>query len=139
MPSEPVPIDVDTLALPDPQLLLPAPVIRVRPSPNAFGSIEVPCVVGAEVSGFVVIGEEPLAGVPVVFRDLDSGREITILTFSDGAFYKAAVPPGEYEVTLPNAVLDRLKAYAPPLSIFVPPGPGDKRFGDLELRLEPRS
>jgi hypothetical protein len=138
IPFEPVQVDVDSLALPDPRLLLPAPVIQVRPSPNAFGSIEIPVEVGAEVSGFVVMGEQALAGVPVILRDLDSGREVKIQTFADGAFYRAAVPPGDYEVTLPKDVLDRLQAYAPPLSIFVPPGPGDKRFEDLELRLTPR-
>jgi hypothetical protein len=138
IPSEPVEIDVDTLSLPDPRLLLPAPVLRVRPSPNAFGSVQIPVETGAEVSGFVVMGEEALAGVPVILRELDTGRVIRIVTFSDGGFYREAVPPGDYEVTLPAAELDRLKAYAPPLSIFIPPGPGDKRFDDLELRLEAR-
>lgn len=137
-PSEPVQIDVDTLSLPDPHFLLPAPVIRVRPSPNAFGAVQLPVVVGAEIAGFVVMGEEAVAGVPVVLRELNTGKEVTVVTFADGAFYRAAVPPGDYEVTLPEAVLDRLNAYAPPLSIFVPPGPGDKRFEDLQLRLEPR-
>jgi hypothetical protein len=137
-PSEPVRIEVDTLSFADPHLLLPAPVIEVRPNPNAFGTIEVPVVVGAEVSGFVVLGDQALAGVPVVLRELNTGVEISTVTFGDGGFYKAAVPPGEYEVTLPDATLNRLNAYAPPLSIFVPPGPGDKRFEDLQLRLEPR-
>jgi hypothetical protein len=137
-PSEPVQIDVDTLSLPDPHFLLPAPVIRVRPTPNAFGAVQLPVVVGAEIAGFVVIGDQAVAGVPVVLRELNTGVEINIVTFGDGAFYKGAVPPGDYEVTLPDAVLDRLKAFAPPLSIFVPPGPGEKRFEDLELRLEPR-
>ena len=138
VPSEPVRVDVDTLALPDPQLLLPAAVIRVRPAPSAFGDIQIAVAVGAEVSGFVVMGDEALAGVPVILRDLNTGREVTIVTFADGAFYRQAVAPGDYEVTLPSDVLDRLKAYAPPLSIFVPPGPEEKRFDDLELRLEPR-
>ncbi|HTT68425.1 MAG TPA: carboxypeptidase-like regulatory domain-containing protein [Gemmatimonadales bacterium] len=138
-PTEPVQIDVDTLSLPDPHMLLPAPVIRVRPSPNAFGAVALPVVVGAEIAGFVVLGEEPVPGVPVVLRDLNSGKEITVVTFANGGFYRGAVPPGDYEVTLPDAVLDRLNAYAPPLEIFVPPGPGDKNvFGDLQLTLQPR-
>ena len=137
-PSEPVQIDVDTLSFADPHFLLPAPVLRVRPMPNAFGNIQVPVVVGAEVSGFVVFEDQALAGVPVVLRELNTGAELTVTTFGDGAFYRGAIPPGDYEVTLPDAVLDRLKASVPPLSIFVPPGPGEKRFEDLELRLEPR-
>lgn len=138
LPWESVRVNVDTLALPDPHLLLPAPVLRVRPAPNAFGEIRVPVVTGAEVSGFVVMGDRALAGVPVILHELDTDHVITLRTFADGAFYREAVPPGDYEVTLPNDVLDRLKAYAPPLSIFVPPGPEEKRFADLELRLEPR-
>ena len=137
-PTEPVPITVDTLALPDPHYLLPAPVIRVRPAPNAFGNIQIPVVVGGEIAGFVVMGDQAVAGVPVVLRELNTGREITVTTFADGAFYKTAVPPGEYEVTLPDAVLNGMNVTAPPLSIFVPPGPGEKRFEDLQLRLEPR-
>jgi len=137
VPSEAVQIQVDTLSFENPHLILPAPVMRVRPLPNAFGVIQIPVVVGAEVSGFVVMGERALAGVPVVLRELNTGTEITILTFGDGGFYKAAVPPGEYEVTLPDAVLQGLHAVAPPLSIFVPPGAGEKRFEDLQLRLEP--
>jgi hypothetical protein len=74
----------------------------------------------------------------VLLRELNTGAEITIITFGDGGFYRGAIPPGEYEVTLPDAVLARLKALAPPLSIFVPPGAGDKRFEDLQLRLQPR-
>jgi hypothetical protein len=138
VPTEPVQVDVDTLSFTDPHFLLPAPVIQVRPSPNAFGTIALPVVVGGEVSGFVVLGERALGGVPVILRDLNTGTEVTIVTFADGGFYRGAVPPGDYEVTLPEAVLERLHAFAPPLNIFIPPGPGDKRFEDLELRLEPR-
>ena len=135
--SEAVQIQVDTLSFDNPHYLLPAPVLRVRPNPNTFGVIQIQVVVGGEVSGFVVMGEIPMAGVPVILRELNTDAEITILTFNDGSFYKLAVPPGEYEVTLPEAVLQRLHAVAPPLSIFVPPGAGEKRFEDLQLRLEP--
>jgi hypothetical protein len=137
-PSEPLQIEVDSLSFDEPQFVLPAPLIRVRPAPNAFGSIEVPVVVGAEISGYVVYRGEGLAGVPVVLRDLNTGAEITTLTFRDGGFYRGTVPPGEYEVTLPDEVLERLEAFAPPLAILVPPGAGEKRFFDLHLRLEPR-
>lgn len=135
--AEAVQIQVDTLSFENPHYLLPAAVLRVRSNPNTFGAIQIQVVVGGEISGFVVMGEIPMAGVPVVLRELNTDAEITILTFNDGSFYKLAVPPGEYEVTLPEAVLQRLHAVAPPLSIFVPPGAGEKRFEDLQLRLEP--
>lgn len=139
LPTTPANINVDTLSFEDPQLVLPAPILQVRPQPNAFGAVAVPVVVGGEIGGFVVLGETPLGGVPVVLRELNTGAEITVLTFADGGFYRGGVPPGEYEITLPDAVLEQLGVTAPPLSIFVPPGAGEKRYPDLHLRLEPRS
>jgi hypothetical protein len=136
--SEPLQIDIDTLSFRNPQLVMPAPVLRVRPSPNTFGVISVPVAVGAEISGFVLIDGVPVPGVSLVLRELNTGAEILTTTFRDGGFYRGAVPPGEYEVTLPDAILERLQATAPALSIFVPPGAGEKRFEDLTLRLERR-
>src|SRR5262249_46751980 len=97
-PSEPLQIDVDTLSFENPRLVLPAAALRVHPAPNAWGNVRVPVVVGAEVSGYVVMGDEAVAGVPVILRELNTGTEVRITTFRDGAFYKSAVPPGEYEV-----------------------------------------
>jgi hypothetical protein len=137
-PTEPLQIQFDTLSFGNPQLVLPAPVLRVRPAPNSFGRIAVPVVVGAEVSGYVTLGDAPLAGVEVILRELNTGAEIRAITFHDGAFYRGAVPPGEYEVVLPEARLTRLRADAIPLSIFVPPGGTERRFSELRLRLEAR-
>jgi len=134
--DQPTQITVDTLSFGNPQLMLPAPVVEVRPEANAFGVINVPVVVGAEVGGIVLLDGQPVPGVPVVLRELDTGAEITILSYADGAFYKGSVPPGDYEVTVPDAVLQRLAATVPPLGIFVPPGAGEKRFMDLRLTLQ---
>jgi len=59
-----------------------------------------------------------------------------MLTFSDGAFYRAGVPPGEYEVTLPEAVAERLGVFAKPLHLVVPPGVGAKRYDNIVVQLE---
>jgi len=136
--AEPLQIDVDTLSFGNPQLVMPSPVMRVRPTPNSFGVISVPVVVGAEISGYVLIDGTPVAGVALILREMNTGAEVRTTTFQDGGFYRKAVPPGEYEVTLPDAVLERLHADVPALSIFVPPGAGEKRFEDLTLRLERR-
>lgn len=137
-PFEAVSIEVDSLALEDPRLVLPAARIRVRPTPNSFLSIDVPVIMGAEISGYVVLRGEGLPGVPVVLRELSTGREILFLTYGDGGFYKIGVLPGEYEVTLPDAVLQRLDVTVPPLHIFVPPGSAGKQVDELILQLEPR-
>ena len=137
-PYEAVDIDVDSLAFRDPRYVLPARVIRVRPTPNSFESVEVPVVVGAELGGNVVFDEQGVGGVPIIFRELNTGLEMRSVTYADGGFYRAGVPPGEWEVTLPDDVVEHLNVTVPPLHIFVPPGSGEKRFEDLILQLEPR-
>jgi len=135
-PFETLDIVVDSLAFDDPFLVPPAPRMQVRPAPNSFLTVEIPVVVGAEVSGYVVLDAEGLAGIPILLRELTTGVEIRMLTFSDGAFYRAGVPPGDYEVTLPDAVAERLGVYALPLHVVVPPGTGDKRYDNIVVQLE---
>jgi len=135
-PFEPVDLVVDSLAFDDPFLVVPAPLMQVRPMPNSFLNVEIPVVVGAEVTGYVVLDGEGVGGVPVVLRELTTDAEIRVMTFSDGAFYRAGVPPGEYEVTLPEAVADRLGMFALPLHLVVPPGAGEKRYDSIVLQLE---
>ncbi len=134
-PFESVEIVVDSLAFDDPRFVTVSPVLRVRPAPNSFVPIEIPVVVGAEISGWVVLNGEALAGIPVIFHELNTGAEIVTLTFSDGTFYRTGVPPGEYEVTLPEAIAEALGIYVLPLHIFIPPGPGDKRFENLGIEI----
>jgi len=135
-PFEALDIVVDSLAFDDPLLVPPAPRMQVRPSPNSFLTVEIPVAVGAEVTGYVVLDAQGLAGVPVVLRELTTGAEIRVQTFSDGAFYRAGVPPGEYEVTLPDGVAEQLGVYALPLHLVVPPGGGMKRYDNIVVRLE---
>jgi hypothetical protein len=138
VPYEQVTIDVDSLSFANPLYVLPAQVIRVRPSPNSFVSVEIPVVTGAELAGIVLLDGEGVGGVPILFRELNTGQEIGTTTYADGGFYKAGVPPGEWEVTLPESVAEHLNVVVPPMHIVVLPGSGDKRFEDLILRLEPR-
>jgi hypothetical protein len=135
-PFEALDIAVDSLAFDDPLLVPPAPLIQVRPLPNSFITVEIPVTVGAEVLGYVVLESQGVAGIPVLLRNLDTGAEIRTLTFSDGAFYRAGVPPGEYEVALPEAVAEQLGVYALPLHLVVPPGSGEKRIDNVLVELE---
>jgi hypothetical protein len=137
-PFETVEVAVDSLAFDDPRYVLPSKLVHVRPTPNSFVAIEVPVIVGAEVSGYVLLDEMGLAGVPVLLRNLDTGAETSYLTYSDGGFYATGVAPGEYEVTLPAAIARQLDVTVPPLSIFIPPGVGERRFENVTMRLERR-
>jgi len=40
----------------------------------------------------------PISGAKVVFRNRDTGLEVTATTGSDGTFSKTALPPGEYDI-----------------------------------------
>jgi hypothetical protein len=137
-PYEALDITVDSLAFEDPRYTLPAARIRVRPTPNSFVSVDVPVIIGAEVIGYVLLGDAGVPGIPVLVRNLETGAEISFLTYSDGGFYGTGIPPGEYEITLSEAVAERLKVFVPPMHIFVPPGAGEKRFDNVVLRLEPQ-
>lgn len=126
-------VEVDSLAFDDPRLALPNPVVAVSPTPNSYLSIDVPVVVGAEISGFVVEGWTGLAGVPVRLLNLTTGKSATLLTFSDGGFYGVGVLPGDYEVGVPEEFLEQIEAAATTLEISIPTGSGEKRIDDLMI------
>ena len=105
-------------------------------TPNSFQAINVPVVVGAEISGYLLFDNHGLGGVPIELRNLTIGRTITLVTFSDGGFYQVSIPPGEYEIGVPAEVLERLGAAVEPLSINVPSGQGDKRIEELIVTVE---
>jgi hypothetical protein len=129
---------VDSLAFDDPRLVLPNPVVQVHPTPNSFSAIEVPVVVGAEVSGYVFFEDAGLPSAPVVLRNLQSGTSVALTSFGDGGFYRAGVPPGDYVIVVPAAFLDQINATAMPLEISIPHGMGEKRFEDLIVTVRRR-
>ena len=136
LPYEDSFIEVDPLSFDDPRLVPLNNVLAVSPTPNSYQTVHVPIVVGAEISGYVVLDGEGIPGVPVVLRNLTIGRTITLVTFSDGGFYSVSIPPGEYKITVPEEILDRLGAAATEVEINIPSGQGDKRIEELLINLE---
>ncbi len=126
-------VEVDSLAFEDPRLVVPNPVTRVSPTPNSYLSVDVPVVVGAEISGFVVEGWTGLAGVPVRLLNLTTGKSTMLTTFSDGGFYGVGILPGDYEVGVPEEFLEAIEAAATTLEISIPAGFGEKRIDDLMI------
>ncbi len=131
-------VEVDTLAFEDPRLVVVTPVIRVRPTPNSYLALDIPVVMGAEVSGFVTLDGEGLPGVPVILRNLATGATIAMTTFSDGGFYKLGVPPGDYELNVPDAYLEQFRAMVTSLIVSIPTGmdAASVQLDDLLLQLE---
>jgi hypothetical protein len=129
-------IVVDPLSFDDPRLVPLNNLIAVSPTPNSYQTVHVPIVIGAEISGYVVFDGEGLPGTPIELRNLTIGRTITLMTFSDGGFYSVSIPPGEYDITVPQDVLDRLGARATAVQINIPSGQGDKRIEELIVNVE---
>ena len=99
----------------------------------------VTAAIGAEISGYVVLEGQGLPGVPVELSNLTTGRTITLVTFSDGAFYSVSIPPGEYDITVPQQILERLGGTATAVQINIPSGQGDKRIEDLTINVQRES
>jgi hypothetical protein len=129
-------IEVSRLAFDDPRLVPLNDQITVSPTPNSYQAVPVPIVIGAEISGYVVLNGFGLPGVPVELRNLTIGRTITLVTYSDGAFYSVSIPPGEYDITVPDEILEAVGATASVVQINIPSGQGDKRIEDLVVNLE---
>ena len=101
-------VEIDTLSIGNPLWIPQLVSAVVSPAPNSFRSIEIPLVAGGEVSGRVTFQSgRGVAGVNVLFRNLSGGQDVTVTTFSDGTFYQFGVRPGRYELTIPQAILDR--------------------------------
>lgn len=132
-------IEINRLSFDDPRLVPLNDVIAVSPTPNSYQAIHVPVVIGAEISGYVVLEGQGLPGVPVELHNLTTGRTITLVTFSDGAFYSVSIPPGEYDITVPQQILERLGGTATAVQINIPSGQGDKRIEDLTINVQRES
>jgi hypothetical protein len=63
-------------------------------------------VPAAEVTGNVILrmasGPRPVAGLRLQFVNRQDGRRFGATTFSDGEFYLLGLPPGDYEVSIPE-------------------------------------
>ncbi len=136
LPYEDSFVQVDQIDFDDPRLVPLNTVISVSATPNSFQAVPVPIVIGAEISGYVVLDGEGIPGIAVELRNLTIGRTISVVTFSDGGFYSVSIPPGEYDITVPEEVLERLGAAATAIQINIPSGQGDKRIEELIVNLE---
>lgn len=129
-------ITVDTTGFANPFYVVPNRILEVTPTPNSFVSVEIPVVVGAEVSGGVLYHGRPLVGVRVELRELNTGRVISLTTFTDGGFYVMGVPPGNWVASIPRSVLDGIGARSAPVRFTVPVGREEKTVEALVLTVE---
>ncbi len=74
--------------------------------PNSFKKIDIPLYVTGEIGGRVVrvteSGTTGIGGIRLTVKDLISGNEKTVRTFSDGTYYLTGLPPSSYSISINN-------------------------------------
>lgn len=94
---------------------------------NTLKVIQLPYYETGEIGGVVVRqfeNEEILmSNVPIKIRNQNSGKELTISTFSDGSFYYYGLTKGKYEITIDKNFLERfsVKSYPEKIEIEINP------------------
>lgn len=98
VPFDPAAMEIDPLSLDGPLWMPAATCFTIVPTPNAYRHVELPLVPVGELSGTVIRGGRPAAGVPVRMESAN-GFRLSTTTFSDGEVYVFGARPGRYRVT----------------------------------------
>ncbi|MGH7545564.1 MAG: hypothetical protein ACREKI_05210, partial [Gemmatimonadota bacterium] len=110
-------IVVDSFSLESPLWVPSFGLATIVTAPNGFAQVQVPVWNGAEVAGRVLRagprGPEGVGGLRLELANLETGRRTEATTFSDGEFYLLGVPPGTYDVRIPEDVLVALGVRPP--------------------------
>jgi len=137
---EPVLVAVDTASLASPLWIPAYGSMSVETGPNRFRNVDIPIVPGGVIEGRVlrqtVDSTVAIPGAPLLLRRRGSSQAARLVTFSDGGFYLIGVKPGDYELAVDPAVLQRLGLTAWPIAFTVPSLPDGATVDGLELRLE---
>jgi hypothetical protein len=80
-----------------------------------------------------------VGGLALVLRNLKTGTERTIVTFTDGAFYAMGIKPGEYELRLDPKLAERRGITGEPLRATVAAEVDGASVSGLIVRLTRRS
>jgi hypothetical protein len=96
-------VDVDTLSLSSPWWVPVRGTSRARLVSGALSTVDVPVVVGSVLSGQIVSSDSVAVGaadreLTLTLVHVGSGTSQRVAPFSDGTFYVAGLPPGEYRV-----------------------------------------
>jgi hypothetical protein len=122
LPFEPAAVTVDSMSFQSPLWVATHTGAVLIPGPNRFTRYDVPLVVGATIDGRVVrAGDVGVGGVGLILAERRSHVERRLTTFSDGVFYAASVPPGDYELTVDPGALERLGLRAAPTRFVIGP------------------
>ncbi len=98
---------VDAGSFPNPLWVAYTPTFTFVTDPNSTKVIDVPCYSTGVIEGLVTrndgVESIPQAGVKVHILRNDSAYVEVLPVFTDGTFYKAGLPPGEYTAWVDSA------------------------------------
>jgi hypothetical protein len=141
LPSfEPVLVTIDSTSLASPLWVPAYGSVKLETEPNRFRTLDIPVVPGGVIEGRLTRttpdGEAPVAGVKLILQRKGAGDAKILVTFSDGDFYLIGVKPGDYELSVDGAALDRLGLSGQPISFTMPASAEGASVDGLELRVQ---
>lgn len=103
--DRPVRIALDPNAMEDPFLTTVSPRLQLQPRPGYTHTLQMPLVDSALVTGTVLRGDRPVAGVVVIARRSDGMAEETTRSLSDGYFAFETLSPGDWVFEVASGAL----------------------------------
>lgn len=129
--QQPVNIDLDIDSLPDPFLATNKSRLRFIPRLGFTHEINIPLQDAAFINGVVSMNEQPIAGVEIIARSLETGSKQSTLSLSGGYYSFERLAPGEWEIFVAEEALsERLKTSISKVTLE----PGDS-IGDINLSI----
>jgi hypothetical protein len=140
-PYEEILISTDTASLKSPWWVPRFAAQAVTPTPNLVRSADVPIDIGGVIEGSLVLDGRMSQSLgrplPIVLTETETGTRTTIVSFTDGSFYRMGLRPGRYEATVEAGVLERMGLRADTLRFELRSGHSVEESGPVlsELRL----
>ncbi len=110
-PYEAYVLQVDPNSLDNPLLKPVYENFSVKVNPNVVTGIDVPLVMGAEVSGYVqrrtADGEVGIGGVKIIFLNMTTESVTEVTTFNNGDYYYLGLVPGRYRAYIEPEILEK--------------------------------
>jgi hypothetical protein len=145
-PYEELLISVDSSSLRSPWWVPRFTSVVVMPTPHFIRSADVPVEIGGVIEGSLVVegsrSQLPGRSLPLMLVEVGSGARTSLESFSDGSFYRMALRPGRYELSVDQGVLQSVGLIADTLRFDLRPQGWEKDTGPtisgLQLVLRPR-
>ncbi len=140
LPFDPITVVVDSTTLPSPLWVPELAGVRIEPGPNRYRPLDIPIAPGGTLEGRVIRGGEVagpkgLGGISLTLRNLSTGWEQNLVTFTDGDFYLMGLKPGEYEIHLDEKYLADTECSAEPVRFTMAASKEGAVVKGLELRV----